>query len=434
MCAKEIGSKMKRKEPIGDGDTISQEIMDKLQAQALTSEDLKALTVKQIKKLQTEVDKLNQSCTAQLKECELQRHAYLTQIGNILHPSVPISATEDDNTVERTSGDCSTRKRYSHIDLLHMIDAVEMQKATVAAGNRCYYLKGVGVFLEQALIQCAMRMLHAKGYTPIYTPFFMKKEVMQEVAQLSDFDEMLYKVISKSSEEVGDASTEEKYLIATSEQPLCALHRDEWMEPKELPKRYIGFSTCFRQEVGSHGRDTRGIFRVHQFEKVEQFCITSPHDGESWRVFDEMIANAEEFYQALGIPYRIVNIVSGELNNAAAKKLDLEAWFPGSGAFRELVSCSNCTDYQSRRLQIRFGQTKKMNAQIEPVHMLNATMCAITRTICAIVENYQTDEGISIPTALKNFMPPGLDDFVKFVKSAPPIESSTKKQKKQTSG
>jgi seryl-tRNA synthetase len=196
MCAKEIGSKMKRKEPIGDDDTISQEIMDKLQAQALTSEDLKALTVKQIKKLQNEVDKLNQSCTAQLKECELQRHAYLTQIGNILHPSVPISATEDDNTVERTSGDCSTRKRYSHIDLLHMIDAVETQKATVAAGNRCYYLKGVGVFLEQALIQCAMRILHAKGYTPIYTPFFMKKEVMQEVAQLSDFDEMLYKVCS----------------------------------------------------------------------------------------------------------------------------------------------------------------------------------------------------------------------------------------------
>merc|ERR1719283_114290 len=196
-------------------------------------------------------------------------------------------------------------------------------------------------------------MLAEKEFTPLYTPFFMKKEVMQEVAQLSQFDDELYKVVGKGSENVEDKTVSEKYLIATSEQPIAAFHRDEWISEKQLPIKYAGISSCFRQEVGSHGRDTRGIFRVHQFEKVEQFVICSPHDNESWKLLDEMVENAEEFYKALNIPYRIVGIVSGALNNAAAKKWDLEAWYPGSGSFRELCSCSNCTDYQSRRLLIR---------------------------------------------------------------------------------
>lgn len=157
---------------------------------------------------------------------------------------------------------------------------------------------------------------------------------MQEVAQLSQFDDELYKVIGKGSEKSEDKDMEEKYLIATSEQPIAAFHRGEWISESALPIKYAGISTCFRQEVGSHGRDTRGIFRVHQFEKIEQFCLTSPFDNKSWEMMDEMINNAEEFYQMLEIPYRVVNIVSGALNNAAAKKLDLEAWFPASAAFR----------------------------------------------------------------------------------------------------
>ncbi|XP_030416974.1 serine--tRNA ligase, cytoplasmic isoform X4 [Gopherus evgoodei] len=295
-------------------------------------------------------------------------------------------------------------------------------------------LAGALVFLEQALIQYALQTLLSKGYTPIYTPFFMRKEVMQEVAQLSQFDEELYKVIGKGSEKSEDSSIDEKYLIATSEQPIAALHRDEWLKPEDLPIRYAGLSTCFRQEVGSHGRDTRGIFRVHQFEKIEQFVYASPHDNKSWEMFDEMIATAEEFYQSLGIPYHIVNIVSGSLNHAASKKLDLEAWFPASGAFRELVSCSNCTDYQARRLRIRYGQTKKMMDKVEFVHMLNATMCATTRTICAILENYQTQDGILIPEKLKSFMPPGLKEMIPFVKPAPIDQEPFKKQKKQHEG
>jgi seryl-tRNA synthetase len=285
------------------------------------------------------------------------------------------------------------------------------------------------VFLEQALINLALQKLSAKGFTPLYTPFFMRKEVMQEVAQLSQFDDELYKVCGKGSEMAGDEAVDEKYLIATSEQPIAAYHRNEWLNPAELPLKYAGLSTCFRQEVGSHGRDTRGIFRVHQFEKIEQFVLCSPFENVSWQLFDEMIENAEGYYKDLGIPYRVVCIVSGELNNAAAKKLDLEAWFPGSAAFRELVSCSNCTDYQARRLKVRYGQTKKLDGEVNYVHMLNATMCATTRVICAILENYQTAEGINVPKVLQSFMPEPYKTFIKFVKPAPIDELATAPKK-----
>lgn len=213
-------------------------------------------------------------------------------------------------------------------------------------------------------------------------------------------------MVGKRSEVKNEADMEEKYLIATSEQPLAAFHKDEWLDPAQLPLRYCGISSCFRQEVGAHGRDMRGIFRVHQFDKVEQFVFASPHDGASWRIFDEMVANAEGFCQRLGLPYRLVSIVSGSLNNAAALKYDVEGWFAGQRQFRELVSCSNCTDYQARRLGIRFGQTRKAGEKAEYVHMLNATMCATTRCICAILETYQTDDGVLVPEALRDLMPP----------------------------
>ncbi|KAM4701344.1 serine--tRNA ligase, cytoplasmic [Discoglossus pictus] len=432
LCSKTIGEKMKKKEPVGDSDVLPENAQN---LEQLTAEILSALSVTQIKRLRVLIDEAIVATDADRVRLEAERFESLREIGNLLHPSVPISNDEDkDNKVERTWGDCEVRKRYSHVDLVVMVDGFEGEKGAVVAGSRGYFLKGPLVFLEQAIIQCALQTLAAKNYTPIYTPFFMRKEVMQEVAQLSQFDEELYKVIGKGSEKSDDSSVDEKYLIATSEQPIAALHRDEWLKPEDLPIRYAGLSTCFRQEVGSHGRDTRGIFRVHQFEKIEQFIFAPPHDNKSWEMFDEMIGTAEEFYKILGIPYRIVNIVSGALNHAASKKLDLEAWFPGSGAFRELVSCSNCTDYQARRLRIRYGQTKKMMDKVDFVHMLNATMCATTRTICAILENYQTDEGIIVPEKLRDFMPPGLKEIIKFVKPAPIDQELSKKQKKQQDG
>jgi len=423
---------LQKKEPVGEEEALPETVTSRL-AQ-LTAEELRPLSVTQLKKLRQLLDEEMTKTASAEAASVLKRDAALSNIGNLLHSSCIVSNDEANNGVERTWGDCSARRRYSHVDLIHMIDGMDGERGAVVSGARGYYLTGAAVFLEQACVQLALRMLLEKDYKPLYTPFFMRKEIMQEVAQLSQFDDELYKVIGKGSEKGDDASVDEKYLIATSEQPIAAYHRDEWIPEAALPIKYAGLSTCFRQEVGSHGRDTRGIFRVHQFEKVEQFVLTSPHDNTSWEMMTEMIDNAERFCQALEIPYRVVNIVSGELNNAAAKKLDLEAWFSGGGAFRELVSCSNCTDYQSRRLRVRYGQTKKMGDKVDYVHMLNATMCATTRVICAILETHQTETGVSVPEVLRPFMPKKYQEEIPFVKAAPIDQEETKKSKKQKEG
>lgn len=213
----------------------------------------------------------------------------------------------------------------------------------------------------------------------------MRRDYMAKTAQLEQFDEELYKVTEDEKHRESD-----KYLIATSEQPLSALHDGEWLQSNDLPIRYAGYSTCYRKEAGAHGKDAWGIFRVHQFEKIEQFVLTKPES--SWQAFDEMIGISEEFYQSLQIPYQVVAIVSGALNNAAAKKYDLEAWFPFQSEFKELVSCSNCTDYQSRALEIRYGAKQMTEVRKKYVHALNSTLCATERALCCILENYQTDE------------------------------------------
>jgi seryl-tRNA synthetase len=429
-CSRVVAEKKKNKEPEGDDESLPDTVTNNLAS--LTVDTLKSLSITQLRKLSSLTNNSIESCKEEISKCEAERKEALSEIGNLLHDSVFVSNNEEDNEVVRMFGDTETRKKYSHIDLIQMIDGFDGDRGSATAGGRGYYLKGAVVFLEQALINLALRMLHDKGYQALYTPFFMRKEMMQKVAQLSQFDEELYKVIGRRSENKDEQEIEEKYLIATSEQPIAAYHYDDWIDKQDLPIRYAGLSSCFRQEVGSHSRDTRGIFRVHQFEKVEQFCLTSPHDDESWKMMDEMIGNAEAFNQVLGIPYRIVNIVSGELNNAAAKKLDVEGWFPGSGAFRELVSCSNCTDYQARRLKVRYGKTKKMNQEAEFVHMLNATMCATTRVICAILENYQVEDGIIVPEVLRIFMPANYREKIPFVKPAPiDVEESTAKAKMQ---
>uniref|UniRef100_A0A8C2XDM5 serine--tRNA ligase n=1 Tax=Cyclopterus lumpus TaxID=8103 RepID=A0A8C2XDM5_CYCLU len=420
LCSKSIGEKMKRKEPVGEDESVPEEAQN---VESLTAEMLSPLTVGQIKKVRLLVDEAVEKSDSERIKLEAVRFEYLREVGNLLHPSVPISNDEDaDNKVERTWGDCSVQKKYSHVDLVVMIDGFDGERGAVVAGSRGYFLKANfpgHFFPPQTFLSLSLMAVQT------FLSFAPPPQPLVPVDP---------QVIGKGSEKSDDTSVDEKYLIATSEQPIAAFLRDEWLKPEDLPIRYGGFSTCFRQEVGSHGRDTRGIFRVHQFEKIEQFIYASPHDGKSWEMFDEMIGTAEEFYQTLGIPYRIVNIVSGALNHAASKKLDLEAWFPASGAFRELVSCSNCTDYQARRLRIRYGQTKKMMDKAEYVHMLNATMCATTRVMCAILENYQTEDGIVVPEVLRPFMPPGLTEFIKFVKPAPIDQETSKKAKKQNDG
>ncbi|KAF2715271.1 serine-tRNA ligase [Pleomassaria siparia CBS 279.74] len=340
-------------------------------------------------------------------------HIKVKSIGNYVHPDVPVSNNEDDNAIYRTwepeTGKVKTDETWiPHHGVLTRLAGYDSDRGVKIVGHRGYCLTGYGLFLNLALVNYGLEFLFNKGYTPNQPPFFMLKDQMAKTAQLSDFDEELYKVTESKN------PATDKYLIATSEQPISALHSDEWLI-NELPIKYAGYSTNFRKEAGSHGKDAWGIFRIHQFEKVEQFLLTKPE--ESWKAFDDMLATSEEFYQSLGLPYQIVGIVSGALNNAASRKCDLEAWFPvtGGGEYKELVSCSNCTDYQTRELEIRFGHKKQTSVRKDYVHALNGTLCATERTLCCILENYQTPEGFNVPKVLQKYIP-GQPDFLPFVK------------------
>lgn len=326
-------------------------------------------------------------------------------VGNLVYKEVPVSMNEDDNKVIRTwhpDGPIGQVKQRTdimpHHEVLLRLDAIDLERGAKIAGHRGYFLTGDGLDLNQALISYGLDFLRGKGYKKIQTPFFMRKEFMAKTAQLEQFDEELYKVVE------GGPDEEDKYLIATSEQPISSLHAGEWFEsPKEqLPIKYAGYSTCFRKEAGSSGKDTWGIFRVHQFEKIEQFLLTSPTD--SWEHFNNMVGTSEAFYQSLGLPYQLIAIVSGALNLAASQKYDLEAWFPFQGAYKELVSTSNCTDYQSRRLEVRHGLKKAGEERKQYVHMLNGTLCATERAMCCLVENWQTPDGLTIPPVLRPYM------------------------------
>ena len=327
-----------------------------------------------------------------ISEYEKMRDEYRYKVGNIIDEKVPISDTEDDNQIIRTYG---TKKEFdfdalNHVDIMEIIDGADTQTAGEVSGSRFYYLKEDILFLNLALIQFALNELKNQGYTPLQTPFFVKSEVAAETSELGEFEETLYKV-----------EGEDLYLIATAEQTLAALHRDEIIDSEDLPKRYCALSTCFRKEAGSHGKDTLGIFRVHQFEKIEQFVYSTPE--ESSNEHERLMQITESIYQKLGLSYQIVAIVSSALNDNAAIKYDLEAWFPGSKAYRELVSCTNCKDYQARKTKTRVGRAGAGDSQT--LHTLNSTAIATERTICCILENYQQENGdVLVPEVLIPYM------------------------------
>ena len=373
-------------------------------------------------KQKEELQKAKEKLIAEAKEGEASWKAKLSSLGNIVHTSVPTSMDEDNNEVIRTyyHNDVEPVKRtdiLSHHEVLQRLDGYDQERGANVAGHRGYFLTGVGVDLNLAMINYGLSFLARRGYKKLMTPFFMKKDVMARTAQLSQFDEELYKV-------TGDG--EDKYLIATSEQPISAFHANEWFEKpaEQLPLKYAGYSTCFRKEAGAHGKDTWGIFRVHQFEKIEQFVLTDPE--KSWEMFDDMIGHSEEFFKSLGLSYRVVAIVSGALNNAAAKKYDLEAWFPYQGEYKELVSCSNCTDYQSRRLEIRCGVKKMSDREKKYVHCLNSTLCATERAICGLLETWQREDGLEVPPPLVPYM-----DGRTFIPYAKELNTTVKKDSKK---
>ncbi|MGA2972283.1 MAG: serine--tRNA ligase [Candidatus Bathyarchaeia archaeon] len=316
----------------------------------------------------------------------------LMQLPNIMHESVPVGTDENDNVEVRKWGKLPefNFKPKDHIDLATHLGLLDLERAAKVAGARFYYLRGDLVKLNHALIRLALDFCEMKGYKLAQPPYLLRREAVGGAVALSDFEDVIYKV-----------EGEDLYLLATSEHALLAQHMDEILDGKNLPLRYGGVSPCFRKEAGAHGKDTKGIFRVHQFEKVEQFVFCKQE--QSWDEHEKLVAVAEEFFQMLKIPYRVVNVCTGDLGTVAAKKYDLEAWLPGQGKYRELVSCSNCTTYQAVRSKVRFRE--RPDEPTKWVHTLNSTLVATERAIVAILENYQTKDGsITIPETLQVYM------------------------------
>jgi len=321
-------------------------------------------------------------------EAEIKKNLY--NLPNILHESVPYGADDTENTTVKTFGKKPEYKfpLKSHADLIVDLDIADLERAAKISGARFWILKDEGALLDLALQRYAVDFMMKKGYHLILPPYMIKREPYEGVTSMGDFADVLYKI-----------EGEDEYLIATSEHPLTSMWMNEVLDEKELPIKLIGVSPCFRKEAGAHGKDMKGIFRGHQFHKIEQIILCKPED--SWKYHEEMIKNSIELFQSFDLHFRQINICTGDIGIVAAKKYDLEAWMPVQNAFREVVSCSNCTDYQARRLNIRY-RTPEGN---KLVHTLNSTVVATSRAIVAIVENFQTKEGtIKIPKVLQPYM------------------------------
>ncbi len=330
---------------------------------------------------------------AEVTRTEEKTRDYLMRLPNLLHETVPVGKDESENVQMRTWG---VIPKFSfpiknHIDLGLNLDIIDIERAGKVTGSRFFYLKREGVLLDMALVSFAMDEIAKKGYVPVEPPYLMRREPYEGVTALSDFGDVLYKI-----------ENEDLYLIATSEHPMAAMFMNEVLKEEDLPLKLAGISACFRKEAGAHGKDTRGIFRTHQFNKIEQFVFCKPE--ESWKLHDELIQNAEELIQKLGLPYRVVNVCTGDIGTVAAKKYDIEAWMPAQNAYREIISCSNCTDYQARRLSIRYRE-KEGAPPKGFLHTLNSTAIATGRTIVALLENFQQEDGsIVVPKVLRKYM------------------------------
>jgi len=315
---------------------------------------------------------------------------YLMRLPNILHESVPVGKSSDDNVVVKISGKKPVFKfeLKSHADLAEQQGWVDLERAAKISGARWYFLKGELALLEMALSKYAIDFMEKRGFTLVVPPHMINRKAYEGVTSLADFEDMLYKI-----------EGEDLYMIATSEHPLTAMWMNEVLEENCLPIKFAGFSTNFRKEAGTHGKDTKGIFRVHQFNKVEQVVICRPED--SWKIHEELRKNIEDFFESLGLHFRTVNICTGDIGIVAAKKYDPEVWMPVQNTYREVGSCSNCTSYQAVRLNIKY-KSKEGNKY---VHTLNSTCVATSRALVAILENFQQKDGtVKVPDVLIPYM------------------------------
>ena len=330
------------------------------------------------------------SLTARSEECLEQRDALRMSIPNILHEEVPVGEDDQKNTLHSLHGekrDLGFEPR-THNDLIEMNGWVDQARGAKVTGSRFSFMQGDLARLDMALQQYGADFLMGRGYTLVQPPLMMNREAYEGVTDLSDFETVMYGI-----------EPDKYYLIATSEHPLTAMRMDEVIEPSELPIKMVGVSPCFRREVGAHGLSDRGIWRVHQFTKVEQIVICDP--DEPWEHHEDLLQNAVDLWDSLGLHYRVVNICTGDMGTVAARKYDLEAWLPGADAYKEVVSCSNCTDYQANRLRMRYRTSEGNSA----VHTLNSTAIATSRTLVAIMEQCQMEDGrVTIPEALRPYM------------------------------
>lgn len=370
-------------------DVKRRELLTKMEETRAAQKKLGKDQIEEAKKLKAEV----QALEPEVEKVTAEMMALAAQIPNMLLPSTPSGKDGSENVVVKKVGE--PRKfdfePKDHVELGKLLDIIELEKAAEMSGARFYYLKNEGALLELALVQFVISKLASRGFSPVIPPVLVKENAMYATGFFPADKNEIYHV---------NPGEDDLYLVGTSEVPLTMLHANEVVNVTDKPLHYCGFSTCFRREAGSYGKDTKGIIRVHQFDKVEMFSFCAPEVSE--KEHEMLVGIEEEIVQELGFAYQLVNICSGDLGAPAAKKFDIEAWIPTQGCYREITSCSNCTTYQARRAGIKFTNAE---GKKEFIHTLNGTACAMPRMIVSILENNQNADGsVTIPECLRPYM------------------------------
>ncbi|MFC9795224.1 serine--tRNA ligase [Streptomyces sp. NPDC057695] len=320
----------------------------------------------------------------------------LLQLGNIVHTDVPVGGEEDFVVLEThgTIRDFAAEgfEPKDHLELGEALGAIDVERGAKVSGSRFYYLTGVGALLELALVNAAIAQATEAGFIPMLTPALVRPRAMEGTGFLGQAAENVYHL-----------EKDDYYLVGTSEVPLAAYHMDEIIDADKLPLRYAGFSPCFRREAGTYGKDTRGIFRVHQFDKVEMFSYVAPEDAEAEH--QRLLEWEKQWLTGLELPFQVIDVATGDLGSSASRKFDCEAWIPTQGKYRELTSASNCDSFQARRLSVRMREEQGGKKTVQPLATLNGTLCAVPRTIVAILENHQLPDGsVRVPEMLRPYL------------------------------
>ncbi|MFJ4500790.1 serine--tRNA ligase [Streptomyces sp. NPDC088864] len=329
-------------------------------------------------------------------EAEAETRNLLLRLGNIVHPDVPVGGEEDFVVLEThgTVRDFGAEgfEPKDHLELGEALGAIDMERGAKVSGSRFYYLTGVGALLELALVNAAIAQATAAGFTPMLTPTLVRPRAMEGTGFLG-----------QAADDVYHLDKDDQYLVGTSEVPLAAYHMDEIIDAEKLPLRYAGYSSCYRREAGTYGKDTRGIFRVHQFTKVEMFSYVDPADAEAEHL--RLLDWEKQWLTGLELPFQVIDVASGDLGASATRKYDCEAWIPTQGKYRELTSASNCGEFQARRLSVRMRDNRDGKKVMQPLATLNGTLCAVPRTIVAILENHQLADGsVRVPEVLRPYL------------------------------